>query len=120
MFSDEFCRRFKKYPNCKHSSGVSFVKICIFFGQLVVDSRNNLCEVLQAVKQIGPLEAPIYRTVCMLYLIKNCWNILNKNIYRMVKVFLHHGHLFQELNNIHFYSKKKKTENVRDFRPKIV
>lgn len=36
----------------------------------------------------------------MLYSTKNA-DILDKNIYRMVKAFLHHGHLLKELNNTH-------------------
>lgn len=50
---------------------------------------------------------------------KKCWNVPNKNICSMVKVFLKHGRLLRDLNrtNITFIPKKDKPEKVNEYRP---
>lgn len=75
-------------------------------------------EILQEIKLISSLKTPTPVGMPIIFYQKRC-NILGKNIYRMVKAFLHHGHLLREINNTHIplIPKKEKYEKVNDCRP---
>lgn len=72
----------------------------------------------QPVKRTGPLKA-LQSNGMHASFYQNCWNIIGKTIYRTIKAFLYHGHLFRELNNtqIVLNPKKDNPKRVNDYRP---
>lgn len=96
VITREFESRFKSDLSCNqtHAIPLSTNISNIDPGFLTKEVTDE--EILNAVKQISPLEAPGSDGVLAVFYQKN-WDLVRKSIYKMVRSFFHSGHILKEI-----------------------
>lgn len=96
-FSNEFCKQFKNDPNIVPSQTIPLFWSIRSLDNNRLTPATSAEEIAQVMYQLSPLEGSGLDGMYTIFYQK-CWNILNKNVYSMIKAFLKHGHLFRDLN----------------------